>query len=113
MFEFIQRHKRLLQIVLAVLIVPPFALFGVDYYFRGTDPVDQVARVAGTRISQQEYGQALRQRQEQLRQMLGGNPDQSMLDSPEVRRAVLDHLIEERIIYSAALKSGMTVPTAE
>jgi peptidyl-prolyl cis-trans isomerase D len=113
MFEFIQHHKRLLQIILAVLIVPPFALFGVDYYFRGSDAVDQVARVAGTRISQQEYSQALRQRQDQLRQMLGGNPDQSMLDSPEVRRAVLDHLIEERIIYAAALKSGMTVPTAE
>jgi hypothetical protein len=36
-----------------------------------------------------------------------------MLDSPEVRRAVLDHLIEERVLYSSALKSGMTVANAE
>jgi peptidyl-prolyl cis-trans isomerase D len=113
MFEFIQKHKRLLQIILAVLIVPPFALFGVDYYFRGTDPTDQVARVAGTRISQQEFGLALRQRQEQLRQMMGGKVDQSMLDSPEVRRSVLNQLIDERVVYGAALKSGMTVPNAE
>ena len=113
MFEFIQKHKRLLQIILAVLIVPPFALFGVDYYFRGSDPTDQVARVAGTRISQQEFGLALRQRQEQLRQMMGGKVDQSMLDSPEVRRSVLNQLIDERVVYGAALKSGMTVPNAE
>jgi peptidyl-prolyl cis-trans isomerase D len=113
MFEFIQKHKRLLQIVLAVLIVPPFALFGVDFYFRGTDPADQVARVAGSRISQQEFGLALRQRQEQLRQMMGGKADQAMLDSPEVRRAVLNQLIDDRVVYSAALKSGMTVPNAE
>jgi peptidyl-prolyl cis-trans isomerase D len=113
MFEFIERHKRLLQIILAVLIIPPFALFGVDYYFRGTDPADQVARVAGARITQQEFTQALRQRQEQLRQMMGGKVDQAMLDSPEVRRAVLDQLIDERMLYTAALKSGMTVPAAE
>ncbi len=60
MFEFIHKHKRLLQIILAVLIVPPFEFFGIDFYFRGSDSADQVARVAGTRISQQEFGQALR-----------------------------------------------------
>src|SRR5689334_16870688 len=87
MYDFVHRHKRLLEIVLVVLIVPPFALFGVDWYFRGTDSADQVARVGNTRITQQEFGQALRQRQEQL--------------------------IDERISYTAALKSGMNVPVAE
>ena len=113
MYDFVHRHKRLLEIVLVVLIVPPFALFGVDWYFRGTDSADQVARVGNTRITQQEFGEALRQRQEQLRQMMGGKVDQAMLDSPDVRRAVLEQLIDERISYTAALKSGMNVPVAE
>ncbi len=113
MFEFINQHKRLLQIILAVLIVPPFALFGVDYYFRGTDPADQVARVSGSRISQQEFGQALRRREEQMRQMMGGKVDPAMMDNPQVRRAVLNELIEERVLYTAAVKSGITVPNAE
>jgi len=113
MFEFINRHKRLLQIILALLIVPPFALFGVDYYFRGTDPSDQVARVGSARITQQEFGQALRQREDQMRQMLGGRVDPAMLDSPQIRRAVLNQLIDERVVYSAAVKSGITVPNAE
>src|SRR5262245_8772577 len=113
MFDFIAKHKRILQIVLAVLIVLPFALFGIDYYFRGTDPADQVASVSGSRISQQEFGQALRQRQEQLRQMMGNNVDQTMLDSPEVRRSVIDQLVDERVTYGAALKSGMMLPNKE
>jgi peptidyl-prolyl cis-trans isomerase D len=113
MFEFINQHKRLLQILLAVLIVPPFALFGVDYYFRGTDPADQVARVSGSRISQQEFGQALRDREERMREMLGGKVDPAMVDSPQMRRAVLNDLIEDRVLYTAAVKSGITVPTAE
>jgi peptidyl-prolyl cis-trans isomerase D len=113
MFDFIHRHKRLLQILLAVLIVPPFALFGVDWYFRGTDPADQVARVSGSRISQQEFGQALREREEQMRQMLGDKVDPAMLDNPQMRRDVLNGLIEERVLYTAAVKSGITVPNAE
>ena len=113
MFEFINQHKRLLQILLAVLIVPPFALFGVDFYFRGADSADQVARVAGSRISQQEFGQALRQREEQLRQMMGGKVDPSLVDSPQIRRAVLNQLIEDRVLYTAAVKSGIIVPNAE
>ena len=111
MFEFIQRHKRLLQIILVVLIVPPFALFGVDYYFRGSDRDDQVARVGGTRISQQEFGQALRQRQDQLRQMMGGKVDQ--VDARQSRgapRRARPADRRARVLYSAALKSGMTVP---
>jgi peptidyl-prolyl cis-trans isomerase D len=113
MFEFIHQHKRLFQIILAVLIVPPFALFGVDYYFRGTDPADQVARVSGSRISQQEFGQALRQREEQMRQMMGGKVDPALVDSPQMRRAVLNDLIEDRVLYTAAVKSGITIPNAE
>jgi peptidyl-prolyl cis-trans isomerase D len=113
MYDFINRHKRALEIILVVLIVPPFALFGVDWYFRGTDSADQVARVGSAHITQQEFAQALRQRQEQLRQMMGGKVDQAMLDSAEIRRAVLDQLIDERVAYTAALKAGMTVPLAE
>jgi hypothetical protein len=31
MYDFIYKHKRWLQIALLVLIVPPFALFGIDF----------------------------------------------------------------------------------
>ena len=34
MFEFVQKNKRLIQIALVLLIVPPFAFFGLESYTR-------------------------------------------------------------------------------
>ena len=112
MFNFVSSKRVVVSIILAIVGIP-FAFFGVDYYFRVGDQGDQVARVAGVRITQQEFGQALRQRQEQMREMMGANADPAVLDSPAVRRAVLNQLVDERILYSAALKSHIVVSNAE
>jgi peptidyl-prolyl cis-trans isomerase D len=42
-----------------------------------------------------------------------GQVDPALLDSPDVRRAVLDQLVDERVMYAAALKAGLTVTDAE
>jgi peptidyl-prolyl cis-trans isomerase D len=34
MFDLVSKHKRIAQIILALIMVP-FAFFGVDFYFRG------------------------------------------------------------------------------
>ncbi len=112
MFDFV-KNRRLVVGGIVALICIPFAFFGIDFYFRGGDAVDQVASVAGTNISGREYNEALRQRQEQLRQVMRGQVDPAMLDSPEVRNAVLDQLVNARVMYAAALKSGITVTAAE
>jgi peptidyl-prolyl cis-trans isomerase D len=112
MFDFV-KNRRLIVGAIVVLLAIPFAFFGIDSYFRGGDAVDQVASVAGTDISGREYNEALRQRQEQLRQAMRGEVDAEMLNSPEVRQAVLDQLVNERVIYASALKSGVTVTPAE
>lgn len=112
MFDFVTNRRYIVRLILAAIMLP-FAFFGVDYYFRGADSADQVAKVAGSRITLPEYGQALRRQQDQLRQMLKGQADQSMLDSPELRRQVLDQLIEDRLSYGAALGSGLVVSDDE
>ena len=55
---------------------------------------------AAARLSVQEFQQALREQQERLRPALGGR-DPAMLDSPEMRRAVLDGLVNQRLIGRA------------
>ncbi len=112
MFDFVTNRRYLVRLILGAIMLP-FAFFGVDYYFRGTDSADQVAKVAGSRISMPEYTQALRRHQEQLRRMMKGEVDQATLDSPEVRRLVLDQIIDERLSYGAALKSGLVVTDEE
>jgi peptidyl-prolyl cis-trans isomerase D len=107
MFDFVHEKRRLVQIVL-LLIILPFAFFGVDSY-RHSGESDAPATVNGVKISQQEMETALRQQQDKMRQMLGANFDPTMFDKPEMKQAVLDNLIAQRLLIERAKASGLTV----
>ena len=113
MYDFVYKHKRWLQIALLVLIVPPFALFGIDFYFRNTDTAGSLAKIGDARVSEVEFSQALRQAQEKMREMMKGNPDPSLLNSPQLKESVLNELIERKITISHAARAGMTISDAE
>ena len=113
MYDFVYKHKRWLQIALLVLIVPPFALFGIDFYFRNTDTAGSLAKIGDARISEVEYSQALRQAQDKMREMMKGNPDPTLLNSPQFKESVLNELIERKITISHAARAGMTISDAE
>src|SRR3970040_988684 len=108
MFDLVSKHKKLVQIVLFVIFLP-FAFFGIDSYFRGAGVGQAVAKVGDYSISQEEFSRALRERQEALQRMAQGRVDPAMLDSPEVRYATLDGLIQRRLMLDSALRSGVTV----
>ena len=101
MFDLLHRHPRVTQLVLA-LITLPFAFFGVDYYFRGGDNSQTVASVGKNKITQTDFDNALRDQQERMRQALGSNYDATMLDSPQVRYALLEQLINQRLLENRA-----------
>lgn len=113
MYDFVNKYKKWLLIAVLILIVPPFALFGIDSYFRNVDAGGALAKFGDQRISSLEYSQALRQAQDRMREMMQGNVDPSMLNSPEVRESVLNDLIEQRVTLAHAFGSGMTVSDAE
>ena len=73
MFNFVQQKKRLVQIVLALIILP-FAFWGMDSY-QNSDGGEALATVDGEKIGQQEFDNALRQQQDRMREMLGNNYD--------------------------------------
>ena len=108
MFTFIGNNKRILQVVLFVVAIP-FLFFGVDSYIRSSGTGQSVARVGDYKISQQEFVDALRNRQEALRRMTQGKLDSMLLDSPELRVATLDSLIQRRLLLDRAARAGMTV----
>jgi peptidyl-prolyl cis-trans isomerase D len=95
------------------LIVPPFALFGIDFYFRDTGGGGALARFGDIRISDLEYSQALRQAQDRVREMAKNNPDPALLNSPQLKESVLNELIARKVALVHAYKSGMTVSSAE
>jgi peptidyl-prolyl cis-trans isomerase D len=101
MFDLVHKHKHFAQLVLG-LITLPFAFFGVDYYFRSGSSDQTVASVGRNKISQAEFDESLRDQQQRMRQALGGNFDPAMLDSPEVRFALLDQLVNQRLLENQA-----------
>ena len=108
MFDFVYRKKRLVQIILA-LITLPFAFFGVDYYFRGSGALGEVARVGSDKVTQQEFDNAIRDQQDRMRQQLGRNFDPAVLDNPEVRYSILEQLIGQRLLDDQARKARFRV----
>jgi peptidyl-prolyl cis-trans isomerase D len=99
MFDFVAKHKRLLQLVLAVTMVP-FVFFGLEAYTRSSRQAADAATVDGSSITVREYSDAARRQQDQLRQVLGPTADLSQFDTPELRMAVLDSLISQRLLLN-------------
>ena len=113
MFDLVTKNKFLVYTVLGLIILT-FAFFGVDSYFRGGSAVPEVATIGDARISEQEFGVALRQAQDRMREQARQNPQMSAyLNSPEFKRSVLDDVIQRRLLLGQAAALGMVVSVDE
>jgi peptidyl-prolyl cis-trans isomerase D len=108
MFDFVEKNRRLMQIVLAIILLP-FAFWGIDSYTRSGNSADVVASVNDTKITRQEFDNALRQQQDRLRQQLGDRFDPAMFDNPGMKRAVMDELVMQRLLTERAKAAGLYV----
>jgi peptidyl-prolyl cis-trans isomerase D len=108
MFDFVTKNKRLLQFVLAIMMIP-FAFFGLDSYTRSMGGADDVANVDGQSVTVREFNEELRQQLDRIRGILGRGADVSSFDTPEARAGLLDSLVDRRLIATAAVKSRLTV----
>ncbi len=109
MFGLVEKHRKKVMIGIFVIVIPPFAFFGIDSYFQGTSGGDSVATVGDYRISQAEFAQALNERQDMLRNMSGGRLDPSLLDSQELRLSVIDNLVQQQLLVQRAVRTGLAV----
>ena len=108
MFDLVHKHKRLVQLLLALMVLP-FAFWGIDSYQRGRSTAQDVAEVAGQKITLQDFSHAQRDQQERLRALLGRNFDPALLDTPEQRAELLDQLIQQRLLAVHAVKANLVV----
>ncbi|HWT53364.1 MAG TPA: SurA N-terminal domain-containing protein [Rhodocyclaceae bacterium] len=108
MFDSVRNNKKLVQIFL-LLITIPFALWGVDSYMRGAGGAGDLATVGKTKITQQQFQQALREQGERMRSATGGQFDPATMERPEVRLAVLENLINQRLLTLHASESRVIV----
>jgi peptidyl-prolyl cis-trans isomerase D len=109
MLDFIRTHRRLMQFLLLLLIFPSFAFFGLESYTRMSNGDDAVAEVGGQKITQPEWDAAQREQMERFRQMLGGQFDPKMFDTPEAKQEILDNLIAQRVLAAEAKQEKLSV----
>ncbi|HYF16529.1 MAG TPA: SurA N-terminal domain-containing protein [Ramlibacter sp.] len=107
MFDFVRKHNRVMQVVLFLLIVPSFVLFGLEGYNRFQERGPTVAKVDGQSITQSQWDQEHRQEVERMRQQMP-NLDAKFLDSPQARYGTLERIIRDRVLQAAAAGSRLS-----
>jgi peptidyl-prolyl cis-trans isomerase D len=95
--------------VVLVLITIPFALWGVESYIRTNPGTNTIASVGKDKISEQEFDNAVKNQLERYRQQFGGQIDATVMDNPELRKGILDQLIDQRLLDKTTRGSGMAV----
>jgi peptidyl-prolyl cis-trans isomerase D len=106
MFDFIRNNRRLLQVFLLILILPSFALFGIQGY-SDTNNANHLVTVAKQPITQAELDNAVRNQLEQVKSSLGDKYDAKIYDTPQARERVLDGLINQKILQAEVSRNHL------
>ncbi|MDD0809181.1 SurA N-terminal domain-containing protein [Curvibacter sp. RS43] len=110
MFESIRKHSKIVMIVLFLLIIPSFVLFGIDGYNRAMEKGTAVAKVDGHDISQGDWDLAHKNEVERLRAQMP-NIDAKRFESSEARYVTLERLVREKVL--AAASASMHLVTSD
>lgn len=117
MLQSIREHTSgwIAGLIIALLIIP-FAFWGVGDYF-GIIATNYVAKVNGQEIAaaqfQQEYQQTYNRQIQQFRQFLGEQFDPDMINQEQLRREVLDRMINRVLLEQQVRELGYAVNDAQ
>jgi len=92
MFDIVRKHQKILQLVLMLLIVPSFLMFGISSYSSFMDKETDLVKVNGRPITAQEVEMTAKRQAERV----GGNIQ--LAQSLQFRQSVLNELIQQRIL---------------
>ncbi len=107
-FDAVRNNKRVVQVFLA-LITLPFAFWGVDSYVRNSGAGTDLASVGDSKITRPQFDQAWRVQQDRMRQVLGANFRPESMNTPEAKLAVLNSLVDQRLLLIEAAKDRLAV----
>jgi len=98
-------EKKWAKVVLAIIIVP-FALFGIDSYLNSMGSNVTVASVNNFEISAQDFQRSMMVLQERLD---AEGQDRSNLQSPELKKSVIESLVDSQLIKEAVNKYNFRI----
>jgi len=98
--------------VIVGLLVVPFALFGL-YNYVGNGGPQVIATVGEAEITRTQLDQAYQQRQSELRRMLGDQYDPAVFSTDNLRRQVLEQLIDRQALVNYARDNRLRASDAD
>ncbi len=106
MFDVVRNNKTVVRVFLALIILP-FAFWGVDSYVGKESGDSSVAKINGNSITTRQFQEVWRNQQARMRQALGENFKAEELDTPTARLALLNSLIDQKLLLLEATKQGV------
>lgn len=101
--------QKIIRWAFVIFLVGVFGLFGVETYLQRPAGGDTVVSVGNLRIGASELDNAMRQQADTYRQQFRGNFDASIMENPEVKRSVLDRLVNEKLIAVGSERAGVRI----
>jgi peptidyl-prolyl cis-trans isomerase D len=98
-------EKKWAKVVLAIIVVP-FALFGIDSYLNSMGSNVTVASVNNFEITAQDFQRSMMVLQERLD---AEGQDRSILQSPELKKSVIESLVDSQLIKEAVNKYNFRI----
>jgi peptidyl-prolyl cis-trans isomerase D len=95
-----ERSQGWIAKAILILLIVPFALWGVDSYISGGGKEPAAASIGDEEISQREFIKTLKEQEEQM----GGKVDEKAL-----RQQVMDQMVNTKLLSQAAQKAGFTI----
>jgi peptidyl-prolyl cis-trans isomerase D len=108
MLDFFRTHQRLMMALLLLIVLPGLGIVGIQGFSNFFDENAYVASVNGHKISRAEYDTALRSQVDRARQMLGSQFDPKMFETPEMRSALVDSLVQQRSLADETQRLHLT-----
>lgn len=109
MLDFLRKKKRswIITFLLGVIILVFIAFYGGSKYRDEGSP--DVAQVNGEAITQREFAIQYERAVDRYRDILKGSLTPEMLKSLNIKRTLLDELIQKRLLLQEAQRLGLTV----
>jgi peptidyl-prolyl cis-trans isomerase D len=107
-----ERAKGWIAWIIVVIISIPFALWGINSYLDALNKV-VVAEVNGAEIDGDAYQRALDDQRRALQQAMGRRVDPDLLNSPALKRQVVEGMIVRHLLISDVDEQGYRISDAQ
>lgn len=111
MFDVFRKHTRIMMVLLFLLVIPSFVLFGIDGYNRMQESKEVVAKVGSLEVTKAQWDAAHKNEIDRLRSTQP-QLDVKLLDSNEARLATLERMVRDRVLALAAQEAHLQTTDA-